>query len=188
MALHRISATTITNYRSLGGAHHGKLVQAGANARLPSGRQRLRPVACAPDGPRRAAKCALEDRQPRRAWSRPKERYADLRSRARTPEADKLIALIRDGIELLERRGAKRVRKRRKKWGAEFSEAVERFVGDCFARRPGPAGRFVSIVPQGKAPFSDDPVEYDLFCKMLEGLYFAGAAARGSRIPARSGR
>jgi hypothetical protein len=40
-----------------------------------------------------------------RAWSQPKERYADLRSRARTPEAHHLIARIREAIEDLEQKG-----------------------------------------------------------------------------------
>ena len=105
-----------------------------------------------------------------RAWSQPKERYADLRSRARTPEADKLIALIRDGIELLERRGAKRVRKRRKKSGAKFSEAIERFVGDLLRAKAGTSGPVRIYHPTGKTSFKHDPVKYDLFCKMLEGL------------------
>ncbi len=75
-----------------------------------------------------------------RAWSQSMERYADLRSRACTPEADKLIALIRDGIERLERKGDKRVRKRREKSGAKFSEAIERFVGDLLRARAGTSG------------------------------------------------
>src|SRR5580704_18253016 len=74
------------------------------------------------------------------AWSHPMERYADLRSRARTPGADKLIAFIRDGIERLERRGDKRVRKRREKSGAKFSEAIERLVGDLLRARAGTSG------------------------------------------------
>ena len=40
-----------------------------------------------------------------RAWSQPSERYADLRSRARTPQALELIARIREGIEDLEQQG-----------------------------------------------------------------------------------
>jgi len=104
------------------------------------------------------------------AWSQPRERYADLRSRARTPEADKLIAFIRDGIELLEHKGGKRVRKRREKSGAKFSEAIERLVGDLLRARAG-TSRAVRIYRAiGKMSFDHEPVKYDVFMKVLEGL------------------
>jgi hypothetical protein len=105
-----------------------------------------------------------------RAWSQSMERYADLRSRARTPGAEKLIAFIRDGIEQLERKGNKRVRERREKSGAKFSEAIERFVGDLLRARAGTsrAGRIYRAI--GKMSFDDDPVKYDVFTKVLEGL------------------
>ena len=105
-----------------------------------------------------------------KAWSHSMERYADLRSRARTPEADKLIAFIRAGIEQLERKGDKRVRKRREKSGAKFSEAIERFVGDLLRARAGTsrAGRIYRAI--GKMSFDHEPVKYDVFTKMLQGL------------------
>ena len=74
------------------------------------------------------------------AWMQAKERYADLRSRARTPEANQLIARIRDDIETLEGKAGSRVRKRREKSGAKFSDAIERFVGDLLRAKAGTSG------------------------------------------------
>ena len=48
-----------------------------------------------------------------RAWSQqPKERWADLRSRARTQAANELIAHIRSDLENFEQKANRRVRKR----------------------------------------------------------------------------
>jgi hypothetical protein len=104
------------------------------------------------------------------AWSQTKERYADLRSRARTPEARRLITRIRDDIEELERKLGSRVRKRREKSGEKLVDAIERFVGDLLRVRAGtttPARMFRST---GKTSFERDPVKYDMFIKVLEGL------------------
>jgi hypothetical protein len=107
-----------------------------------------------------------------RAWSQqPKERWADLRSRARTPAAHELIARIRSDLEKLEEQKATgRVRKRRELSAAKFSGAIERFVGDLLRAKSGtmaPALVFRSI---GKSNFDHDPVKYETFTKVLKGL------------------
>ena len=103
-----------------------------------------------------------------RAWSQQsKERWADLRSRARTHAAHELVARIRSDIEGLEH---SRVRKRRQLSGAKFSGAIERFVGDLLRAKAGttaPALIFRSI---GKSNFDHDPVKYETFTKVLKGL------------------
>ena len=105
-----------------------------------------------------------------RAWSQPSERYADLRSRARTPQALELIARIREGIEDLEQKGTKRVRRRREKSGVKFSEAIERFVGDLLRARANKLGPALVYRSTGKSRFKHDPVKYDMFSNALAGL------------------
>jgi hypothetical protein len=69
-------------------------------------------------------------------WSQqPKQRWADLRSRARTQAAHELIAHIRKELEQLEQSANSRRRKRRERTGAKFSGAIERFVGDLLRAR-----------------------------------------------------
>lgn len=106
-----------------------------------------------------------------RAWSQqPKERWADLRSRARTHAARELIAHIRSDLEDLEQKANRRTRKRRELSGAKFSGAIERFVGDLLRVRAdttAPALIFRSI---GKSNFDHDPVKYETFTKVLKGL------------------
>ena len=100
----------------------------------------------------------------------PKERWADLRSRARTRAARELIAHIRSDLEELEQKANGRVRKRRERSGAKFSDAIERFVGDLLHVKAGttaPALVFRSI---GKSNFDHDPVKYETFTKVLKGL------------------
>ncbi len=100
----------------------------------------------------------------------PKERWADLRSRARTRAARELIAHIRSDLEKLEQKANVRVRKRRERSGAKFLDAIERFVGDLLSVRAGttvPALVFRSI---GKSNFDHDPVKYETFTKVLKGL------------------
>ena len=104
------------------------------------------------------------------AWMLAKERYADLHSRARSPEANQLIARIRADIEELERQGRKRVRNRRERSGAKFSEAIERFVGDLLRAKAGTSGPVRIYRAVGKTSFEHDPVKYDMFLRMLEGL------------------
>ncbi len=104
------------------------------------------------------------------AWAKPKERYADLRSKARTPAAHQLFDRIRDDLEELEWQSGKRTRKRREKSGAKLLEAIERFVGDLLRVRAdtiAPALIYRSI---GKSDFDHEPVKYDVFTKTLEGL------------------
>ena len=104
------------------------------------------------------------------AWSKPKERYADLRSKARTPAAHQLIDRIRDDLEELERQSRKRARKRREKSGAKFLEAIERFVGDLLRVRAGTTAPALIYRSIGKSDFDHEPVKYDVFTKTLEGL------------------
>ena len=104
------------------------------------------------------------------AWMLAKERYADLHSRARTPEANQLIARIRDDIETLEGEVGSRVRKRREKSGAKFSEAIERFIGDLLRAKAGTCGPVRIYRAVGKTSFEHDPVKYDMFTRVLEGL------------------
>jgi hypothetical protein len=102
--------------------------------------------------------------------SRPKQHWADLRSRARTQVAHELIAHIRKKLEQLEQRANSRHRKRRERTGAKFSDAIERFVGDLLRARRGtnaPALLFRSI---GKSSFDQDPVKYETFMNVLNGL------------------
>ena len=104
------------------------------------------------------------------AWMLAKERYADLHSRARTPAANQLIARIRDDIETLEGKVGSRVRKRREKSGAKFSDAIERFVGDLLRAKAGMSGPVRIYRAVGKTGFEHDPVKYDMFTRVLEGL------------------
>jgi hypothetical protein len=105
-----------------------------------------------------------------RAWAHAKQRYADLHSRARTPAAHQLIARIRNDLEELERHAQKRVRRRRAKSGAKFSEAIERFVGDLLRAKAGTTEPVRIYHAIGKSSFDHDPVRYDVFFKVLEGL------------------
>jgi hypothetical protein len=105
-----------------------------------------------------------------REWAQAKERYADLHSRARTPAAQQLIARVRDDLEEREQRSHKRVYKRRAKSVAKFFEAVERFVGDLLRAKAGTTAPVRLYHAIGKSSFDQDPVTYDVFCKVLEGL------------------
>jgi hypothetical protein len=102
------------------------------------------------------------------------DRYAELRSRCRTPSASELIARICADIEHHEQSVGRRVRKRRERSGAKFSEALERFVGDLLRARAGTntTGRIFRSV--GKSSFGDAPVKYDMFVRLLEALKALG--------------
>jgi hypothetical protein len=102
------------------------------------------------------------------------DRYAELRSRSRTPSASELIARICTDIEHHEQSIGSRVRKRRERSGAKFSEALERFVGDLLRARAGTntTGRIFRSV--GKSSFGDAPVKYDMFVRLLEALKALG--------------
>jgi hypothetical protein len=104
------------------------------------------------------------------AWSQPEEHYAGLRSKARTSAAHQLIARICDDIEELEQKAGSRLRKRRGRSGAKFFYAVERFVGDLLRARAGTTGPALIYRPVGKSSFTRDPVKYDVFMTVLDGL------------------
>jgi hypothetical protein len=99
-----------------------------------------------------------------------KERYADLRSKGRTTSARQVIARIRYDIEELEQKSGSRVRKRREQSGARFVEALERFVGDLLRARAGTTGPVRIYRAVGKSSFTHDPVKYDMFMNVLDGL------------------
>jgi len=93
-----------------------------------------------------------------------------LRSRGCTPAAHHLIARISDDIEELEQKTRSRVRKRRARSGTKFFHALDRFVGDLLrakAETTGPARIYRAV---GKDMFKHDPVKYDVFMGVLEGL------------------
>jgi hypothetical protein len=102
------------------------------------------------------------------------DRYAELRSRSRTPSASELIARICTDIEHHEQSVGRRVRKRRERSGAKFSEALERFVGDLLRARAGTNTTGRIYRPTGKSDFSDAPVKYDMFMRVIEGLKALG--------------
>ena len=97
------------------------------------------------------------------------DRYADFRSRSRTPSATELIARVFSEIEQHEQGTRRRFRSRRERGRAKFTEALERFLGDLLRARTGPIYR-----PTGKSDFSDAPVKYDMFMTALDGLKALG--------------
>jgi hypothetical protein len=98
------------------------------------------------------------------------DRYAELRSRSRTPAATELIARVCTDIEQNEQKTGSRVRQRRDRSSAKFTEALERLVGDLLRARSGTntTGRIFRAV--GKTSFRDAPVKYDMFMSVLDGL------------------
>jgi hypothetical protein len=102
------------------------------------------------------------------------DRYADLRSKCRTPSAHQLVLRLRDEIEHLEQKTRRRVRKRRTQSGAKFTEALERFVGDLLRSRVGPMATGRIFHATGKSSFTNDPVKYDMFMRALEALKALG--------------
>ncbi len=100
----------------------------------------------------------------------PEERYAALRSKGRTAAAHQLIARIYDDIGELEQKAGSRVRKRRARSGATFFHALERFVGDLLRVKGGTTGPGRVYRAVGKDRFKHDPMKYDMFMGVLEGL------------------
>ena len=107
-------------------------------------------------------------------WSQPNERYADLRSRARTSSAHELVFNIYHAIAEHEQQTGSRVRKRHAKSGVKFAEAIERFVGDLLRSRERSTTPAIVYHPVGKSSFTRDPVKYDMFIRALEGLKALG--------------
>jgi hypothetical protein len=102
------------------------------------------------------------------------DRYAEFRSRSRTPAATELIARVFSEIEQHEQRTRRRFRSRRERSRAKFTEALERFVGDLLRARTGTNTTGRIYRPTGKSDFSDAPVKYDMFMKALDGLKALG--------------
>jgi len=102
------------------------------------------------------------------------DRYADLRSQARTQAATDLIWQIYKDIAEHERASGRRVRGRRARSGVRFEDALERFVGDLLRARTGTnaTGRLYRAL--GKSSFGDAPVKYDMLMRVLDGLKALG--------------
>jgi hypothetical protein len=103
-------------------------------------------------------------------WKNANERFADLRSRCRSPSAHALVLHVRNEIENLEQRTGSRVRNRRELSGAKFSEAVERITGDLLRARVGDGGAGRIYRATGKDSFANDPVKYDVFWNVANNL------------------
>jgi hypothetical protein len=107
------------------------------------------------------------------AHSRP-DRYAALLSRSRTSAARQLILQVCSDITAWEQQSGKRVYKRRSRSREIFSNAVERFVGDLLRAKAdkNASGRVYRSI--GKTSFGDDPVNFDVFKGVLDGLKALG--------------
>jgi hypothetical protein len=103
------------------------------------------------------------------AHSRP-DRYASLLSRSRTSAARQLILQVCSDITAWEQQSRKRIYERRSRSGEIFSNAVERFVGDLLRAKAdkNASGRVYRSI--GKTSFDDDPVNFDAFNGVLDGL------------------
>ena len=102
------------------------------------------------------------------------DRYADLRSQARTRAATNLIWQVYKDIAEHERASGSRVRGRRVRSGVKFEDAVARCVGDLLRARTGTNTTGRIYRPTGKSDFSDAPVKYDTFMRVIEGLKALG--------------
>jgi hypothetical protein len=98
------------------------------------------------------------------------DRYADLRSQARTRAAWDLISQVYWGIAEHEQTSGRRVRQRRARTGAKLDDAIQRFVGDLLRARTGTNATGHIYRPTGHSQFSDVPVTYAMFKAALEGL------------------
>jgi hypothetical protein len=105
-----------------------------------------------------------------RTWSQPKERYADLRSRVRTPSARELVFSIYHAITDHEQKTGSRVRQRHIRSGLKFTEALERFIGDFLRAKADTTAPALVYRSVGKSSFTHDPVKYDMFVRALDGL------------------
>src|SRR5262245_56869224 len=98
------------------------------------------------------------------------DRYATLLSRCQTSVARQLTFRLHTDIADWERRSGKRVRRRLARVGVKYVDVIERFVGDLL--RAGAdhnsSGRIFRAT--GKDHFKDEPVTYDVFMGVLDGL------------------
>jgi hypothetical protein len=125
------------------------------------------------DGAAAGAEAAPED-----APEFHKDRYADLRSRARSPEARELIHRIYVAITVWEEQNTPRKRKRGERGRAQLRETLERFLGDllCAISADGATGRVYHALR--KESFKDEPATYDLFMSALNPLTALGYVER----------
>lgn len=102
------------------------------------------------------------------------DRYADLRSQARTRAAWDLISQVYWGIAEHEQTSGRRVRQRRARTGAKLDDAIQRFVGDLLRARSGTNATGRIYRPTGHSQFGDVPVTYTMFKAACDGLKALG--------------
>jgi len=102
------------------------------------------------------------------------DRYADLRTSCRTRSAHELILRVQADIEQLEQTTGSRVRKRRAQSATKFMSALERFIGDLLRARAGKMATGRIYRATGKSSFKNDPIKYDMFMRVLQGLKALG--------------
>jgi hypothetical protein len=73
-----------------------------------------------------------------------------------------------------ERNAGSRVRKMGARTATKFTLALDRFVGDLLRARTGTNTTGRIYRPTGKGDFSDAPVKYDMFMRVLDGLKALG--------------
>jgi hypothetical protein len=104
------------------------------------------------------------------------DRYAELRSRCRTPAARELITRLHADVDRYEQESGSRVRRRRERSSAKFTDALERIIGDLLRARSGEKATGRVYRPIGKTNFRDAPVKYDMFVRALDGMKALGLA------------
>src|SRR5262245_59204726 len=102
------------------------------------------------------------------------DRYAALLNRCQTSAARQLTFRLHTDIADWEQRSGKRVRRRLARVGGRYVDAIECFVGDLLrARADGKtSGRIYRATC--KNHFKDEPVTYDVFMGVLDGLKALG--------------
>ena len=100
----------------------------------------------------------------------PEDRYAALLSRSRSSQAEGLIHQVFGELAHWQRASERRFRQFRAKRGQAYHEAIERFVGDLLRARADNSASGLIFHALGKTSFDDDPVNYDVFVGVLEGL------------------
>jgi hypothetical protein len=117
------------------------------------------------------------------------DRYAALLSMCQTSAARDMTFRLHTGIADWEQRSGKRVRRRLARVGVRYVEAIERFVGDLLRARAdrNSSGRIFRAT--GKDHFKNEPVTYDVFTGVLDGLKALGLVGhekgktRFSKVP-----